>query len=719
MDLVAYTKEKNLWIGYWATGIAVYDREKNCFKGYHYGSYDSISLAGYNVLKIFEDSKQNIWIGTESDGLSLLNRKNSTFKHYSFGDLENAGVNTVYEDKNNRLWIGTEKGLVLFDRETKTYKKFTAKDGLPNDFICAILEDNKGNLWLSTNHGISKMAAKEVAGKILLKFKNYDVLDGLQNDQFNKWSYLKTSNGELIFGGINGITIFHPDRIKENTNLPPIVITGFSIFNKTVPINEIGSPLKVSISETKEISLSYKQSEFSFEFAALDYNCPEKNQYAYKLEGFEKDWNYIGNQRKATYTNLNPGHYKFIVKGSNNDGYWNETGTDLIINILPPWWKTLWFRIFSILLILSSIVLFYYIRMALYRQRQEELTFLVKQRTQELEESNKLLHERQAQVEEQANELRVKSSILLEAKDLLEERQIRIEEQSEELKVSNEQLIERQAQIEEQAADLREHSEYLKNVNELLMEKQQLIIEQSDQMKKANQQLSILNATKDKFFSIIAHDLRNPFNIVSGFSEILLNKFDQYPPEKVHKLLSMIYMSSKNGSNLLENLLQWSRSQTGSISYMPSNHNLYAISKETLGFLNNDAELKNISIKHLIDPETYIFADENMVKTILRNLISNAIKFTRENGIIELKSDSNEDHVKVSIADNGIGISKDNIEKLFRIDSTFTIKGTANEIGTGLGLIICKEFVEKQKGKIWVESEPGKGSEFSFTLPLA
>jgi len=229
----------------------------------------------------------------------------------------------------------------------------------------------------------------------------------------------------------------------------------------------------------------------------------------------------------------------------------------------------------------------------------------------------------------------------------------------------------------------------------------------------------VLNSTKDRFFSIIAHDLRNPFHVVSGFSEVLLKDFDKLPHEKIIKFLHLIHTSSTSGNNLLENLLQWSRSQTGRITFDPIVITLAAIAEEVFDLLEGDAQRKNITLHQLIHPSTRVTADENMLKTIFRNLISNAIKFTPDNGTVMLKTKSTGSTVEITVADTGIGIAPENQALLFRIDATFTTKGTANEPSTGLGLIICKEFVEKNNGEIWLESKIGVGSEFKFTLPIA
>jgi PAS domain S-box-containing protein len=304
--------------------------------------------------------------------------------------------------------------------------------------------------------------------------------------------------------------------------------------------------------------------------------------------------------------------------------------------------------------------------------------------------------------------------------------QLEIERQSEELKnynnILNETNIlleERQQQIEEQAEELRVHSDNIKEANDLLLKNQIVIQEQSKKLEETNEQLSLLNATKDKFFSIIGHDLRNPFNVTIGSSEMLLKSFERFPPEKIRKFLKLIYNASKNGNSLLDNLLQWSRTQTSRISYLPSKLKLLTVFEQAIALLEGDALRKNITLEKMIDPDIIVMVDENMIKTIFRNLVSNAIKFTHEKGNVTIKAAIDNQFVEITVSDTGVGIPLENIDKLFRIDTTITTKGTLKESGTGIGLILCKEFVEKHDGKIWVESEEGKGSKFKFTLPLA
>ena len=330
-----------LWIGTWGGGLNKLDRSKEEFTHYKYDPNNSLSLADNIIWSIYEDRLGMLWIGTETGGLNKLDRGKEEFKHYKQDtnnphSLSSNTVYSIYEDNSGNLWIGTSSGLNILDRKTEQFTHYTVKDGLPNNMINGILEDKNGNLWLSTNKGLSRFNPKT---KI---FRNYNALDGLQSDEFHFHANFKAKNGEMFFGGINGFNGFYPDSIKDNPHVPPVVLTDFQIFNKSIRPGA-KSPLKKSILVTDKIVLSSDQSVFSFEFAALDYREPTKNKYAYQMEGVDPEWVFTDASRRfATYTNLDPGKYIFRVKGSNNDGIWNEEGTSLRIMVTPPWWRTNW-----------------------------------------------------------------------------------------------------------------------------------------------------------------------------------------------------------------------------------------------------------------------------------------------------------------------------------------------------------------------------------------
>ncbi len=333
-----------LWIGTGGGGMDIYDIEKNSFHHCPYIQNEN-SISSNRIRTICIDTEGIVWIGTDNSGLDKYDFERNKFSHYKNASGDNSSLSSnnilsVYEDSSNNLWIGTlDGGLNKFIRKENRFKRYGIHDGLPNNSINGILEDNDSNLWISTNYGISKLDTKNDV------FRNYDEKDGFQSNEFNQSACLKLSDGRLVFGGINGFNIFNPKEINDNQFIPPVIISDFKIFNRS--INQWGknSCLKRPIAIEDHIELTYRDSVISFELSVLDYNIPEKNLYAYKLEGFDKDWVYSGSRRFITYTNLDPGNYQFRVKGSNNDQVWNEEGTSVGISISPPFWKTGWFKL--------------------------------------------------------------------------------------------------------------------------------------------------------------------------------------------------------------------------------------------------------------------------------------------------------------------------------------------------------------------------------------
>jgi signal transduction histidine kinase/ligand-binding sensor domain-containing protein/DNA-binding response OmpR family regulator len=359
-------KTGTLWIGTRNGGLNKFDRTSGEFNSHRY-------FIG-EVLSIIEDDTGTLWAGTDQ-GLFLYNSDTDDFSNYNHDpnnpySLSHNSVLSIYEDKSSGLWVGTSDGLNLYDRETKKFARYKVKDGLPNNVINGILEDDHGNLWLSTNHGLSAFDPKEK------KFRNYDMYDGLQSDQFTIGASCLSKKGEMFFGGVNGFNIFHPDSIKDNPHIPDLYLTDFQIFNKKVDVKtgDIRTHdgtyyLPKHISNISEITLSYKESVFSFEFAALDFFSPQKNRYRYKMEDVDPEWVYTdASRRSATYTQLDPGNYIFRVNGSNNDGLWNKEGTSIKIIITPPWWWTTW--AYSAYVLLFALTLY---ALRTYDQKRQRL----------------------------------------------------------------------------------------------------------------------------------------------------------------------------------------------------------------------------------------------------------------------------------------------------------------------------------------------------------
>jgi signal transduction histidine kinase/ligand-binding sensor domain-containing protein len=610
-NIYAISKGDNndLWLGSFSHGLIHYQIQENKFTYY---TPDNSEVINKMIIKIERFSRGRLLIGS-TNGFQIFSPDENRFITYlsdpnNTNSLSYPTTTDILAENDSSVWIGTRNGLNRFNPNTGSFIRYYTKDGLPGNFIKGLIFDVSGVLWVTTGSGVCRLDCKK--GEI----KNFTRADGLQGNEFSERSILKTKGGALLMGGTSGFNIIYPEKITENKNIPDILITDLKIFNVSVDPGVKDSPLIKNITETKSLVLTFRQSVLTFYFAVMDFTAPEKNHYAYKMEGFDKDWIYTDKKREATYTNLNPGEYTFRVRGSNNDNIWNKTGTSITVTILPPWWRTLWFR-----LIVISATILVFSSFFLYRVRQ-----------------------------------------LKNQKALLEKL------------------------VEIKTTELRE-----------------------------------LNVSKDKFFSIIAHDLKNPFSSIIGLSEIMKEEIKSSDTSVLENYAGMINNSAVQTLRLLENLLEWANTQRGKIEFKPEPISLRELYNEEFSMLNEMALGKSIELKSSFDDNLSITADKNMIRTILRNLISNAIKFTHKNGKVEVSALVTNNQVEISVSDNGIGMTNEIMAKLFRLDGNLSTRGTENEKGTGLGLFLCKEFVEKHGGKIWVESESGKGSIFKLIIPSA
>lgn len=334
----------NLWIGMVNFGMDRFDREKNIF--YHHRPNVPQTIHSPNVTSITEDSKGNLWIGT-GWGIDVLDKNTGRFIHYVNDNsrLSYHNVNGILEDHSGNIWVATNRGLNVMPKGASTFQSFFMKDGLPDNTLLEILEDDQHFLWVSTKSGISKIRVNdEGQGKIGINCVNFNEYDGLQSREFSPYAAYKTRAGELIFGGPNGFNLFRPAQIRIDTQAAKVVLTNFTLFNKGLQVGEKYNKhiiLDKSISFLPDIDLKHNENDFSIEFAALDFTGTLKARYAYMLEGFNKEWVVVnGNNRVATYTNIDPGEYSFLVKAANTDGTWNENPIRLHINVRYPLWRT-------------------------------------------------------------------------------------------------------------------------------------------------------------------------------------------------------------------------------------------------------------------------------------------------------------------------------------------------------------------------------------------
>ncbi len=602
-------QQRRIWIATENYFSRIVDFDKGIFQNFRYQPAQSFNEEVRPV--ICQDSKGIFWIGTK-DGLvrfNLQEKSFNTFKndpkhpHSISNDLIKSISIDPYESRNI-LWIGTAGGGVnRFDVDKNLFTHFSESDGLPNNVVYGILPDGNGNFWLSTNKGLSKFNPRDTT------FRNYDVRDGLQSNEFNTGAFFRSKRGEMFFGGINGLNYFFPDQIKDNPYKPDIVLTNVKINDQYISVKSDNSLLKKTILATDEIILSHDDDVITFEFAALDYSAPEKNQYAYKLENFNDDWIYSGSVRAATYTNLPPGKYIFRVKGSNNDGIWNKEGVSITLIIRPPWWITWWAYILYGLIILTG----------LYLIRRYEL--------------NRIYWKNQLKIE-------------------------------------------------------KVESDTLRNLDKL----------------------------KSHFFANISHEFRTPLTLILGQVESVMSSSIE---TKEKGKLQVANRNARRLLTLINQLLDLSKLEAGSMELKAEQHNIISFLKSLLFSFESLAESKKINLKFESDSETIpLIFDADKMEKIISNLISNAFKFTSENSEIKLTANIISSSVEIKIKDTGVGIPSDSLPHIFNRFYQVDGSSTREHEGTGIGLALTKELVELHKGKITVSSKQGEGTEFIITFPI-
>lgn len=351
---IAEDRDGNIWIGTWIVGVAVIDRAGHILRVHTHKPDDPGSIPDNDIRCVVRDRSGTIWVGTSKGGVARYDAAENRFQRFQQREdgrgPANNYVQSITEDSRGRLWFATfGAGVSMYDPGTTAWSHYAAPNGLPNNVAYGILEDGHRRLWISTNEGISCLDPERAS------FRNYTRHDGLQADEFNYNAYCHGPGGTLFFGGINGFNIIDPDRIIENAHTPPVVITAFKVFNEAVPLG-------VAPFAAQHITLDHDANFVSIEYAALDYALPGRNRYAYRLEGLDRRWVEAGTRRMASYTNLEPGTYTFRVRGSNNDGLWNEEGAVVSITITPPFWQTWWFRILAGALLVAVLSYGYHLR---------------------------------------------------------------------------------------------------------------------------------------------------------------------------------------------------------------------------------------------------------------------------------------------------------------------------------------------------------------------
>lgn len=605
-NVYSFSKDRkgNIWIGT-LNGLTIYNPVSNSFEPFKTlnpsAEKDYLSdISKRHIYTLLLDSKEQMWIGSET-GVYIYTFSGNTLRYYNINTLNTSSddkVNCIFEDNKNRIWIGTRSGLHLFNPTTQSFKSYTTEQGLPNNNVLGILQDSFGRLWLSTNKGLVCFTPENE------KVRIYTLVDGIQSDQFNNYSYCKTSSGEMFFGGINGITHFYPENLVDNPFTPKAILTQFTLFNRIVMPGDETGILSKDISETEKVKLKPYQTSFSLVFTVPNYLSAKHNTFAYKLDGFDKDWNYTSDIRTVSYSNLDAGNYTFYVKAANSDGIWNDEPTILEIEVTPYWWQTVFARILFAIAILTII---YFIARFFYNRQS------------------------------------FKNQLALE----------RLEKEK----------------IEE------------------------------------------VNQMKLRFFINISHEFRTPLTLImSPLQEIYNRSTEKWTREQI----KLIQRNTNKLFYLVNQLMDYRRAELGVFEVKVVEKDPTSQVEELMSMFERLAKQKHIDfvLRNNLTNKHILF-DPNYLDLILSNLLSNAFKYTHQNGEINISLENTQNDFIITVSDNGDGIPKELQDKIFERFYQVNVEN----IGTGIGLSLIKRLVELHHGKIQLDSEPGKGSVFAIYLP--
>jgi signal transduction histidine kinase/ligand-binding sensor domain-containing protein len=677
---VLHDSKENIWVGTWDGGLnrALSRKGKLYFKQYRHHPKDTNSIASNVIQEIKEDKYGRIWLGTEQ-GLDLFDLKTESFIHFAHQpDNKNSLIHNsiqsgcVIFDERDHIWVGTWGGLSRIDlsdvtklpkryvnytqNDTTKFKlnenriisllldhnvlwagtfggglnkitlgdnfetiigieHYTEENGLPNNVVYSILEDDKGNLWLSTNNGLSRFNPNSET------FENFDENDGLQSIQYYWGAGCKLRSGKLMFGGINGYNSFYPDSITSDTVMTDMVITDFRIFNKKIELSD-SNRLNTSIIYADQLNLSWKDKVISFEFSGMQFSEPQKNRYAYKLEGFDKEWMYTdANKRFAVYTNLDPGTYTFKVKSANADGIWNEKSKEITIKIRPPFWRTTWFILSVIVFILFLLLIIYKIRVSSLQRQKKHLQYLVDIKTRE------------------------------------------VKNQNEQLQAVNEELTASNEELHDQREELK------LTLNTLKEAQNQLVL--SEKMAS----LGLLAAG-------VAHEINNPLNFIQGgitAIENFLNEHVKDHNQTTDPMLKAMQLGIDRATAIVKGMNRYSRTDE---NY--SNCDIHTVIENCLILLHNELKHRIQIIKDFSDQSLVIYCNETKIHQAFLNIIQNAVHAIEGEGTITITTRQIKDIVKITVTDTGKGIKEDIIHKIF--DPFFTTKEPGKGTGLGLSI---------------------------------
>ena len=673
--------EGNFWIGTKRGGLNKYNPETQKFERHGLSTIIHKNLNINDVAYILPSKDNKIYIATHGNGLNIYNCESQTVVTFveqetNPNSLSSNQVNTLFFDSDSVLWIGTTQGLNQFDSKNSTFKRFSQTDGLPDNMINSIIEDPSKNLWVSTNNGITKF------NKTLGSFTNYYKSDGLQSNQFNENSVLKDKNGQLFFGGINGVSFFYPDSIYDFQTIPKLNFTGLSVLNQTINVGDSLNHrvlLTKPIYETDTLHLSYKESVFTLYFSSHDYIQTKNINYRYRLLPSNPQWIDLGTRNFISFHNLPFGKHTLEIQASFSSGKWNFVSKMMTINIAPPFWKTLSFKIILLSFFLLGVLLFINLRTRNIKKQKTLLEKLVFEKTMDLNEINTILEEKQAELEMQHEEI-------VSQRDLANEQKTQIESQNQELELH------------------RQHLEFL-------------VEQRTDELVTAKEEAEKADMLKTAFLANMSHEIRTPMNAILGFIDILDDTC--YTEEERKQFKKLINSSGQTLIALINDIIDIAKIESGQIDISLNSFELAPLVEELKLLYEKKVLENNSSVEIHIDTvqPVNMNSDLHRINQVMVNLLDNAIKFT-ETGQIWFGYKLKAREVLFFVKDTGIGISEESQAYIFERFRKIENANSKLYRGAGLGLTISKHIVELLGGRIWVESEFGKGTTFFFTIPF-
>ena len=708
-----------IWVG--ADTNLLYLRDNKLYEHLPYHINSNV------IRKIFSDDEGGIYVAGSS---GLWHVGNEKVEKIPSADTKADNVFAYYKGSKGIEFVGTMSGLYVIEKGRIV--KFKSKGIEINNPVFFIFQDKDSNYWLGSNSGVYKWNGGE-------KLEIYNIYNGLAGWETNRAAGFTDSKGRVWIGTDRGLTCFEQGYNKAVISIPEIQLL------TTEDSKGVQHPL------TRESNINYRDNSLIFHFRGISFINEDLIQYKYKLEGFDTDWQDVDqvNLDHVKYINLKSGKYTFCVMSKNFSGNWSNIFRSETIRISSPYYLTWWFLL--LVLFIASGIIFGIIRIRVQHLHNSGLEKEIAERKlveQALIESKQKYKDLVELLPETIFEADFSGKIVY-----LNDTGFRLfgyQHSDLDTYILIDQLITPESQD-----DIHLHMEIVydfmksdraimtgikKNgttfplsihsvpviVKNKCIGTRGIIIDLTeqkrfeDQLYKNADDLQALINSKDKFFSIIAHDLRSPFTTFLGFTEILDEEFDTLPENELRTIVTLMRRSAGNLYQLLENLLQWSMFHRGITKFEPKTIHLLPLIENSLDSLLDSARQKEIEVSFDIRETLQVEADTHMLLTIIRNLLTNAVKFTPRYGNVLISAFVEEElFVTIAVKDTGIGVSEDMLKKIFLIDTNNKTKGTEGEVSTGLGLILCKEFVEKHGGKIWVTSEEEKGSTFYFTVKLA